>query len=177
MRRALRIAVLSLLLIAAGVGALAGAAYLAYHRDLPAQAQGGPVGLWLEHRWVGETQTVEAYDALAAELRWHGISDLFAHVGPLDGQGEIPAQRYPNAAAFVAALHARLPGVHLQAWMGQMEKRRGGPLDLADAARAPASCARRRSFSTSASTASTTTSSRCSATMRRCIPCSTPPAR
>jgi hypothetical protein len=133
MRRALRIAVLSLLLIAAGVGALAGAAYLAYHRDLPAQAQGGPVGLWLEHRWVGETQTVEAYDALAAELRWHGISDLFAHVGPLDGQGEIPAQRYPNAGAFVAALQARLPGVHLQAWMGQMEKRRGGPLDLADA--------------------------------------------
>jgi hypothetical protein len=134
MRRALRIAAIALLVIAVGIGAAAGAAYRRYHRDLPAQAQGGPVGLWIEHRWVGEAQTAASYDALAADLRRHGITDLFAHVGPLDSHGAIPPERYPNAAAFVAALHARLPGVHVQAWMGQMEKRRGGPLDLADSA-------------------------------------------
>jgi hypothetical protein len=132
MRRALRIAALALLLIAVGLAALAGAAYLGYHRDLPLQQQSGPVGLWLEHRWVGETQSAQAYDALADELRRHGITDVFAHVGPLDRYGEIPLERYPNAASFVAALHARLPALHIQAWMGQMEKRRGGPLDLAD---------------------------------------------
>ena len=133
MRRALRIAALALLLIVIGIAALAGMAYRDYHRDLPSQQQAGPVGLWLEHRWVGQVQTAEAYDALADELRRHGITDVFAHVGPLDGHGAIPPERYPNAAAFIAALHARLPGIHIQAWMGQMEKRRGGPLDLADA--------------------------------------------
>jgi hypothetical protein len=129
MRRAFRIAVLALLLIALGVTSVA---YLRYHADLPLHAQAGSVGLWLEHRWVGEPQADAAYDALADELRRHGITDVFAHVGPLDGRGAIPPERYPNAAAFVTALHTRLPGVHIQAWMGQMEKRRGGPLDLAD---------------------------------------------
>jgi hypothetical protein len=133
MRRACRIAALVLLLIAVGVAAFAGVAYLDYHRDPPLQQQSGPVGLWLEHRWVGQAQTGESYDALADELRRHGVTDVFAHVGPLDGHGAIPLERYPNAASFVAALHARLPGMHVQAWMGQMEKRRGGPLDLADA--------------------------------------------
>lgn len=134
MRRARRIITLALLLIAVGGAALGGAAYLRYHRDLPMQPQSGPVGLWLEHRWVGETQTSQDYDALADQLRRHGITDIFAHVGPLDGTGAIDPARYPNAAAFVGAMHARLPGVRIQAWMGQMEKRRGGPLDLADAA-------------------------------------------
>jgi len=134
MRRIFRLAAALLLLLAIGVAAMAGAAYRSYHRDLPLQRQAGPVGLWLEHRWVGEPQSDAAYDALADELRGLGVTDVFAHVGPLDGQGAIPLQRYPNAASFVAALHARLPGVHVQAWMGQMEKRRGGPLDLADAA-------------------------------------------
>jgi hypothetical protein len=134
MRRALRIAALALLLIAISVAALAGAAYVRYHRELPVQQQSGPVGLWIEHRWVGEAETAAAYDALAADLRRHAITDVFAHVGPLDGNGEIARERYPNGAAFVAALHARLPGVRIQAWMGQMERRRGGPLDLADPA-------------------------------------------
>ena len=112
---------------------LAGAAYLGYHRDLPLQQQSGPVGLWLEHRWVGETQTAAAYDALADELRRHGITDVFAHVGPLDGHGcDSASALSERRVTFVAALHARLPGIHLQAWMGQMEKRRGGPLDVAD---------------------------------------------
>jgi hypothetical protein len=67
MRRALRIAALALLLIALGGAAFAGAAYLRYHGDLPAQTQHGPVGLWLEYRWVGEPQSAAAYDALADE--------------------------------------------------------------------------------------------------------------
>ena len=133
MRRILRLAAALLLLLAIGVAALAGTAYRNYQRDLPLERQAGPVGLWLEHRWVGEPQSDAVYNALAEQLRDLGVTDVFAHVGPLDGQGAIAPQRYPNAASFVAALHARLPGVHVQAWMGQMEKRRGGPLDLADA--------------------------------------------
>jgi hypothetical protein len=111
MRRALRIAALALLLIVIGIAALAGMAYRDYHRDLPSQQQAGPVGLWLEHRWVGQVQTAEAYDALADELRRHGITDVFAHVGPLDGHGAIPPSAIQRCA-FVAALHARLPGIH-----------------------------------------------------------------
>src|SRR5262245_17462661 len=132
MRRALRLVGILLGLVALLVCIATGKAWLDYRRDPPSAAQAGPVGLWLEHRWGGETQTPAACDELAAELQRHGVTDVFVHVGPLDGSGAIPPQHYPNAATLVAALHARLPALHVQAWMGQMEKRRGGPLDLAD---------------------------------------------
>ena len=177
MRRARRIAALVLLLIAVGVAAFAGVAYLDYHRDPPLQQQSGPVGLWLEHRWVGQAQTGESYDALADELRRHGVTDVFAHVGPLDGHGAIPLERYPNAASFVAALHARLPGMHVQAWMGQMEKRRGGPLDLADAGTRAGILQTAALFLDLGFDGIHYDIEPLQREMRRCMPCSTPPAR
>ena len=133
MRRARRLLAFTLLVVVVALAVVAGGAYLTYHRDLPLQAQSGPVGLWLEHRWVGEPHAAQDYDALADQFLHHDITDVFAHVGPLEGTGAIDAARYRNAADFVAAIHARLPSVRVQAWMGQMEKRRGGPLDLTDA--------------------------------------------
>jgi hypothetical protein len=78
-------------------------------------------GVWLEHSWAGETHTSAEYDALASLLAAEQVTYVYAHVGPLDGDGTIPADLAPNAAALVAELHARLPGVHVLAWIGQVE--------------------------------------------------------
>jgi hypothetical protein len=122
-----------LLVMAAGIGGIAGHAYVSYRAAadiLPPNS--GPVGLWLQHKWVGEPQTTAQYDVLGAELRRHRVTDLFVHVGPLDASGRIPSGKYANAADFAAALHQRLPASRIQAWIGQWERRAGGPLDLTD---------------------------------------------
>jgi hypothetical protein len=94
----------------------------------------GPNAVWAEHDWVGETHSAAEYDALAHDLTANGITDVFFHVGPLSADGTIDPALHPNAAALIEALGARLPTLRAQAWIGQKEKRSGGPLDLADEA-------------------------------------------
>ena len=89
--------------------------------------------IWAEHEWVGETHSAQDYDTLAALLKREQITYLFPHVGPLDGDGTIPLALYPNAATFVQQMKARLPNLKILAWMGQIEKDGGGPLDMSDA--------------------------------------------
>lgn len=88
--------------------------------------------IWAQHAWVGEPHTSQEYDDLAALLKHEQIGYLYAHVGPLDGDGHIPPELYPNAAAFLQEMKARLPNLKILAWIGQMEKDGGGPLDIAD---------------------------------------------
>ncbi|MCG8546092.1 MAG: hypothetical protein MJE12_17985 [Alphaproteobacteria bacterium] len=97
-------------------------------------AAGGPNAVWLGHRWVGQPFDQNDYAGLAASLRHNRITDAFAHVGPLNAQGRIPAARYPAAAGFVVAIKRNAPNLRLHAWIGQVEKWGGGPLDLSDAA-------------------------------------------
>ena len=84
-------------------------------------------GVWLEHTWAGEAHSSAEYDALAHQLNSEQISYVYAHVGPLDRDGTIPDDLAPNAAALVSALHERLPGLHVLAWIGQVEAAGGGP--------------------------------------------------
>ena len=95
---------------------------------------GGPNALWAEHDWVGKAHSEAEYDDLAGLLQANRITDVFFHVGPLAADGTIDPSLYPNAAALIAALERRLPDLRAQAWIGQKEKRGGGPLDLDDAA-------------------------------------------
>ncbi len=88
--------------------------------------------VWAEHEWVGETHTAKEYDDLAALLKREQITYLFPHVGPLNGDGTIPVDLYPNAATFVSEMKARLPNLKILAWMGQEEKDGGGPLDMSN---------------------------------------------
>lgn len=101
----------------------------------PATARSsGTNALWLRHAWVGDAHVPAEYARLAGVLRTNQISDAYFHAGPLDGDGRIPAQRYLHAPELLAALHRSVPGVHLQAYVGQLLAGAGGPLDLRSAA-------------------------------------------
>lgn len=81
----------------------------------------GKNAVWIEHTWAGDAHTADEFDALAARLRREQMAYVFAHVGPLTSEGTIPRERAAHAAELVAALHARLPGVRVLAWVGQLE--------------------------------------------------------
>lgn len=89
----------------------------------------GQNAVWLEHSWAGQAHTPGDYDALAARLRTEQVGYVYAHVGPLDSDGRIPADRAPYAREFADALHARLPGVRVLAWIGQIEAASGQSAD------------------------------------------------
>ncbi len=80
----------------------------------------GQNATWLAHTWVGDPHPTTDYDALAALLQREQMAFVFAHVGPLNGDGTIPVERYPQAATFTQALHARLPQLRILAWIGQI---------------------------------------------------------
>ena len=139
--RALRLAVYTLLTIAllTSVGSV-----YAYHRltatltKYPsAHFNSGRNAVWLEHAWAGQYHTAEEYDALAAQLKREQIRYVFAHVGPLNSDGTIPEDLAVWAPDLANALHARLPGVKVLAWIGQLEAASGAPanetVNLADA--------------------------------------------
>ncbi len=131
--RLIRIALFTLVAITL-VGALAGG--YGYHRlTATVTSYAGPHfntnqnAVWLEHAWSGQPQTSAAYDALASQLQREGIASVYAHVGPLDSDGTIPASLAPNAANLAAALHERIPGIKVFAWIGQLEAASGAPAD------------------------------------------------
>jgi hypothetical protein len=90
----------------------------------------GTNALWLRHAWVGDPHAPGDYEALGRTLVQNQISDAFFHAGPIDADGRIPAQRYAYAAELVSALHEQAPGVHVQAYIGQLTTAGGGGLDL-----------------------------------------------
>ncbi|MET8560322.1 hypothetical protein ABZV75_06830 [Streptomyces flaveolus] len=74
--------------------------------------------LWLGHAWVDGRKTDRDVEALARRLRGTGIRDLYVHAGPLEHDGTLPASAYPKARRLIAAVHRQLPGVRVQAWLG-----------------------------------------------------------
>jgi hypothetical protein len=90
----------------------------------------GRNAVWLEHTWAGDQHTAAELDQLAQRLTRERIGYVFAHVGPLDSAGTVPADRAPYAASLVRALKARAPGVIVLAWIGQVEKASGLPDDV-----------------------------------------------
>jgi len=74
--------------------------------------------LWLGHAWVDGRKKDADFKGLAARLRGTGIRDLYVHTGPLEHDGTLPATAYPSAGWLIASVHRRLPGVRVQAWLG-----------------------------------------------------------
>lgn len=86
--------------------------------------------LWARHQWAGDAHTEGEYRVLAGTLARGRITDVFFHVGPLTEDGRIPPARYAHAGELLAALRRLAPGVRAQAYVGQVERSGGGPLDL-----------------------------------------------
>ena len=80
----------------------------------------GSDGLWLGHAWVDGRHGDRDLAALAARLRATRMRDVFVHVGPLSDDGSLPQARHPRARWLTAGLHRLLPGVRVQAWLGDL---------------------------------------------------------
>ncbi|WP_345669806.1 glycoside hydrolase family 18 protein [Streptomyces similanensis] len=80
----------------------------------------GQDAIWLGHAWVDGRKSAADVAALAERLRPTGIHDLYVHTGPLEHDGTLPKAVYPKASWFIAAVHRELPGVRVQAWLGDV---------------------------------------------------------
>ncbi|WP_234478131.1 hypothetical protein [Streptomyces sp. MBT65] len=74
--------------------------------------------IWLGHAWVDGRKTDADLAALAGRLKGTGIRDLYVHSGPLEHDGTLPESDYPKAAWLIESVHRELPGVRVQAWLG-----------------------------------------------------------
>jgi hypothetical protein len=76
--------------------------------------------LWLGHAWVDGRKKDADVTALARRLQGTGIRDLYVHSGPLEHDGTLPRSVYPRARWFIDAVHEKLPGVRVQAFLGDV---------------------------------------------------------
>jgi hypothetical protein len=76
--------------------------------------------LWLGHAWVDGRKKDADVTALARRLQGTGIRDLYVHSGPLEHDGTLPKSAYPRARWFIAAVHEKLPGIRVQAFLGDV---------------------------------------------------------
>jgi hypothetical protein len=74
--------------------------------------------IWLGHAWVDGRKSDADVTALARRLKGTGIRDLYVHSGPLEHDGTLPESDYPEAGRLIEAVHRELPGVRVQAWLG-----------------------------------------------------------
>lgn len=86
----------------------------------PAAAGGsrGHDAVWLGHAWVDGRRTPADLEQLRAHLAGTGVHDLYVHAGPLENDGSLDPALYPGAARMIADMHRVLPGVRVQAWLG-----------------------------------------------------------
>ncbi|WFB06111.1 glycoside hydrolase family 18 protein [Streptomyces sp. LX-29] len=75
---------------------------------------------WLGHAWLDGRKDERDLTALARRVRGTGIRDLYVHAGPLEHDGSLPAARYRGSDWFLAAVRRELPGVRVQAWLGDV---------------------------------------------------------
>ncbi|WP_421107830.1 hypothetical protein [Streptomyces sp. NEAU-S77] len=76
--------------------------------------------VWLGHAWVDGRNGDAELATLARRIRDTGVRDLYVHAGPLDHDGTLSAKRYPRAGWLLKAVHRELPGVRVQAWLGDV---------------------------------------------------------
>lgn len=130
-RRVFTVLVAVLAVLAGMPAAVLWCAYRFDTKPLVPMAQASRLnGLWAGHSWVGSKHTDHELAQFAELLRRNRLSDVFVHVGPLEGDGAIAPSRYSEAGRLIVKLRASCPTLHIQAWIGQVEKAGGGPLDL-----------------------------------------------
>ncbi|WP_037869289.1 membrane protein [Streptomyces sp. SPB074] len=80
----------------------------------------GRDALWIGHAWVDGRKDAGDLDRLVERLRYTGIRDLYVHAGPLEHDGTLPATLHSEAGWLLDGLHARLPRLRVQAWLGDV---------------------------------------------------------
>ncbi|MFK4691993.1 glycoside hydrolase family 18 protein [Streptomyces pristinaespiralis] len=86
----------------------------------------GKDAIWLGHAWVDGRKKDADVRAFAERIRGTGIKDLYVHAGPLEHDGTLPRDRYPRARWLLDAVHREMPGIRVQAWLGDVLAN-GGP--------------------------------------------------
>ncbi|MDT0614571.1 glycoside hydrolase family 18 protein [Streptomyces lancefieldiae] len=76
--------------------------------------------IWLGHAWVDGRKDDADIAALARRLKTTGIRDLYVHTGPMEHDGTLPESLYPRARWLTDAVHRELPGVRVQAFLGDV---------------------------------------------------------
>ncbi|MEU3658227.1 glycosyl hydrolase family 18 protein [Streptomyces sp. NPDC032940] len=76
--------------------------------------------IWLGHAWVDGRKTDTDLTALARSLKTTGIRDLYVHTGPMEHDGTLPKSLYPRARWLTEAVHREMPGVRVQAFLGDV---------------------------------------------------------
>jgi hypothetical protein len=90
----------------------------------------GNNAIWISHTWVGDNHSPVEYQALAKVFTREQIRSIYVHVGPLDADGTIPANRFQYALQFTSALHEDAPHLRLFAWIGQIYGIGAGDVDI-----------------------------------------------
>lgn len=91
----------------------------------------GADAVWLGHAWVDGRKTDADVTALVRRLRGGGVRDLYVHTGPLGFDGSLDRGLYPRADWLITALHRAVPGIRVQAWLGQVIDGEGPGLNMA----------------------------------------------
>ncbi|MFC7867473.1 hypothetical protein ACFU5B_27125 [Streptomyces murinus] len=121
LRRTLTALSLVLLLLVLALLTAEGALRVNYSGEpAPGTRTRGQDALWLGHAWVDGRKSEADVRELAGRLRGTGIRDLYVHSGPLEDDGTLPDADYPKARRLIGALHRELPGVRVQAWLGDV---------------------------------------------------------
>ncbi|MFJ5039274.1 glycoside hydrolase family 18 protein [Streptomyces parvulus] len=90
--------------------------------------------IWLGHAWVDGRKDDADLAAFALRVRTTGIRDLYVHTGPMEHDGTLPKSLYPKARWLIDAVHRDLPGVRVQAFLGDVLATEGPDgMRLADA--------------------------------------------
>ncbi|WP_316520364.1 hypothetical protein [Kitasatospora brasiliensis] len=132
-RRALLVLVLAAAVPTAALGSVFVMFRLHYTGTPGAEAHTrGRDALWLGHAWVDGRKTDADVAALGRQLAGTGIRDLYVHTGPLEHDGTLPPSVHPRGRWFTDAVHAALPGVRVQAWLGDEVKPERDAMDLED---------------------------------------------
>ncbi|WP_405695788.1 glycosyl hydrolase family 18 protein [Streptomyces coelicoflavus] len=76
--------------------------------------------MWLGHAWVDGRKKDADLKALARELKTTGIRDLYVHTGPMEHDGTLPKSLYPRARWLVDGVHREMPGIRVQAFLGDV---------------------------------------------------------
>ncbi|MBB4894986.1 hypothetical protein FHS39_004053 [Streptomyces olivoverticillatus] len=122
LRIALGLALALLLPVAA-----AGSALRASYAGSPAAdaVTRGRDAVWLGHAWLDGRHGAADWAQLKRRVAGTGIHDLYVHAGPLEHDGTLPASAYSGARQFIDTAHRELPGLRVQAWLGDKVVRSG----------------------------------------------------